>query len=64
MRLKTAKQLLLETDQQAIKIADLVGFEGVSAFHRFFRMQTGESPLAYRKKNRNVKHTEQEITER
>ena len=64
LRLKTAKQLLLETDQQAIKIADLVGFEGGSAFHRFFRMQTGESPLAYRKKNRNVKHTEQEITER
>lgn len=49
LRLKKAKRLLIETDTLVIDIAASVGFGGLSTFNRFFKEQTGSSPLQYRK---------------
>jgi len=44
-----AKRYLLATSNQIKDIADLLGYEDVSYFIRFFKKQTGLSPEAFRK---------------
>lgn len=43
-----SKRNLLATSNQVKEIADLLGYEDVSYFIRFFRKQTGHSPEAFR----------------
>lgn len=45
-----AKRLLLYTSKNAKEIADILGFEDLSAFSRFFKNMTGESISTYRKR--------------
>ncbi len=47
-----AKRHLLATPNQVKEIAELLGYEDVSYFIRFFRKHTGYSPEAYRLKSR------------
>lgn len=44
-----ARRYLLATNNQVKEIADLLGFEDVSYFIRFFKRHTGQSPEAFRK---------------
>jgi AraC family transcriptional activator of pobA len=44
-----AKSFLLNTDLQITAIADKLGFENPPYFNRFFKKNTGLSPLGYRK---------------
>lgn len=44
-----AKRHLLATSNQVKEIADLLGYEDVSYFIRFFKRQTGHSPEAFRR---------------
>ncbi|WP_312813052.1 Ada metal-binding domain-containing protein [Sedimentibacter sp.] len=48
LRLKEAKRLLSETNDKIIDIAYAIGFGGLSSFYRFFKINTGLSPAAYR----------------
>lgn len=48
-RMKLAAQLLLETEQKIIDIAEAVGYENGSKFAKAFRDVTGFSPSEYRK---------------
>ena len=45
-----AKRLLLYTAKNAKEIADILGFEDLSTFSRFFKNITGESISDYRKR--------------
>ncbi|KIO43812.1 helix-turn-helix domain-containing protein [Sanguibacteroides justesenii] len=45
-----AKRLLLYTSKSAKEIADILGFEDLSAFSRFFKHMTGESISTYRQR--------------
>ncbi|WP_059025860.1 AraC family transcriptional regulator [Gabonibacter massiliensis] len=45
-----AKRLLLYTSKNAKEIADILGFEDLSAFSRFFKNMTGESISSYRQR--------------
>jgi AraC family transcriptional activator of pobA len=47
-----AKRHLLATPSQVKEIADLLGYEDVSYFIRFFKKHTGQSPEAYRLNHR------------
>ncbi len=49
LRLHTAQTLIVHTDKKIIDIAYLIGFSNLTAFNRFFKKQTGQSPTAYRK---------------
>lgn len=49
LRLDEAKKLLSETDEKIIDIGASVGFGSLSTFNRFFKEQTGKSPLEFRK---------------
>jgi AraC family transcriptional regulator of adaptative response / methylphosphotriester-DNA alkyltransferase methyltransferase len=51
-RLAEAKRLLAETDVPVVDAADAVGFRALSAFYRFFKRGTGETPAAYRREHR------------
>ena len=51
LRLKKAKQLLLDTDTPIVEIAYATGFSGLSSFYRFFKDRTGFSPAAFRKES-------------
>lgn len=44
-----AKRLLADTDRSAAEIATELRFEDPSYFGRFFRRETGQSPLAFRR---------------
>ena len=44
-----AKRYLLATPNQVKEIADLLGYEDVSYFIRFFKKQTGHSPESFRR---------------
>lgn len=48
-RMKLAAQLLLETKQKIIDIAEAVGYENSSKFAKAFRDVTGFSPSEYRR---------------
>ncbi len=47
MKTEEAKRLLDKTDLNVGEIAEQLGFSGVHYFSRFFKKQTGLSPLAY-----------------
>ena len=49
-RLLEARQLLHFTDLTSSQIADQIGFDDSSYFARYFRKQTGLSPLAFRRR--------------
>lgn len=49
LRLQTAQRLLVQTDDRIIDVAFQAGFSSLSAFNRFFKRQTGQTPSAYRK---------------
>ena len=51
VRLKKAKQMLLETDLSIGEIIGSVGYDNQSYFHRIFREHYGLTPLALRKTN-------------
>lgn len=50
VRIKVARQLLVDTDSSITEIADQVGFESITYFERVFKKLTDERPLQYRKK--------------
>lgn len=52
LKLEEAKRLLLETDEKMIAIAASVGFGSLSTFNRFFKEETGGSPIEYRRKQK------------
>lgn len=52
LKLKEAERLLSETEDKVIDIAEAVGFGGLSTFNRFFKEQTGYTPVTYRKINK------------
>ncbi len=47
MKIEEAKRLLRDTDLNVTEIAERLSFSGVHYFSRFFKKQTGLSPLAY-----------------
>ncbi len=51
-RLKEAKRLLTDTDEDIVDIAYAVGFGGLSSFYSFFKSEVGVPPSAYRKENK------------
>jgi AraC-like DNA-binding protein len=48
---REAKVLLHHTQMPIAEVADILGFATPSFFVRFFRQQTGSTPLQFRKKN-------------
>lgn len=49
LRLNEAKNLLKSSDIKIIDIAFMTGFSSLSAFNRFFKNQTGQTPSEYRR---------------
>lgn len=49
IRMKTARQLLTDTDLEIIEIAEQTGFNDLKYFSKCFRKNTGMTPTAYRK---------------
>ena len=47
-RIETAKAYLKETDLKVYEVADILGFENVTNFSRFFKKHTGVSPKDYK----------------
>lgn len=56
LRLQEAKCLLKNGDEKIIDIAYSTGFSSVSAFNRFFKAQTGNTPTQYRRENHCAVH--------
>jgi AraC-like DNA-binding protein len=54
LRLHAARDLLIETDDPAAKIAFQVGYQSAYAFSRAFRRMMGRPPVLYRKAMRAV----------
>lgn len=50
-----AKRLLLYSSKSAKEIAEILGFEDISAFSRFFKKMTGESISEYKKREKDSK---------
>ena len=48
-RLRTARQLLLHSDETVVRIALLSGFGDQSQFHKVFKRQFGKTPAQFRK---------------
>ena len=49
IRLRTAKEMLAQTQEKIIDVAYQTGFSSLAAFNRFFKRQTGQTPTQYRK---------------
>ena len=47
-RIEKAKAYLKETDLKVYEVADILGFENVTYFSRFFKKHTGVSPKEYK----------------
>ena len=47
-RIEKAKAYLRETDYKVYEVADILGFENVTYFSRFFKKHTGMSPKEYK----------------
>lgn len=45
--LREARHLLWQTDHSVGQVAEALGFSDASAFGKFFRRQTGQTPAAY-----------------
>ena len=50
IRLQKAKELLVGTDAGISQISDLIGFQSVHYFSRFFKEKEGYSPMEFRAK--------------
>ena len=50
-RIEKAKTYLAETDYKVYEVADILGFENVTYFSRFFKKHTGMSPKEYKEEN-------------
>jgi len=55
IRIRRAKELLVESNLQIQEIADEVGFFDTKYFAKQFRRETGQSPAAYRAQHRPVR---------
>jgi len=53
-RIKRAKELLLHTDYNISKVADLCGYESITYFERVFFKYTETSPLKYRNQYKKI----------
>lgn len=51
-RIEHITKLLIETDMQVQEVAYAVGYEDDRHFSRYFKRETGYSPMAFRKKHR------------
>lgn len=51
IRLHKAKELLVNTDTSVSEIADLVGFQSIHYFSRFFKAKENCTPMEYRMRN-------------
>ena len=49
IKLKKAREMLKDGNRSVTAIAELLGFESIHYFTRFFKKETGLSPLQYRK---------------
>lgn len=49
VKLKKAREMLKDGNRSVTAIAELLGFESIHYFTRFFKKETGLSPLQYRK---------------
>lgn len=49
LKIRAAKELLLESDDTVLSVATGAGFESTSSFYRHFVKETGMPPAAYRK---------------
>ena len=58
VRIKEAQRLLYKTSYPVAQIAQMVGFGTMTHFGRVFRKISGESPLSYRKTERQYEDTE------
>ena len=47
-RIEKAKIYLKDTDYKVYEVADILGFENVTYFSRFFKKHTGISPKEYK----------------
>ena len=54
VRLKRAAQLLVSSQYNVNEIADMVGFNTLKYFNRYFKEEFGMTPTQYREKNKNV----------
>ena len=52
LRLKNAKRLLKETDDELQKIAEDIGYKSYNGFYLAFKKGFGMTPIVYRKKHR------------
>ena len=50
-RLEKGKELLVQTDENIARIAELVGYGSKTAFYLAFKRCTGQSPTEYRQEN-------------
>lgn len=57
LRLKYAKEVLLETNTPIIKLCESLNFSDIYSFSRFFKSNVGCSPRLFRKKNGNLENT-------
>jgi LacI family transcriptional regulator len=48
-RTRTIETMLMETDMSISQIAEALDFPGIDHFSRYFKLEAGVSPLAYRK---------------
>lgn len=48
LRIKRAKELLVDHDRQVLEVARIIGYEDPFYFSRLFKRQTGYSPTEYR----------------
>lgn len=58
LRIRKAKELLLQTNRQVKEIAERVGYFYVNSFNRMFKKVTGMSPGEYRRLNQRLEHGE------
>ncbi len=51
IRIKHAKQLIIENKLKVYEISEAVGYKNVDYFHKKFKKYVGQSPAEYRKLN-------------
>ena len=49
LRLRAAKEMLTGSSEKVADVAYQSGFSSLAAFNRFFKQQTGQTPIQYRK---------------
>ena len=54
VRIRKAKELLIQTEKTVQEISGSVGFANIQHFHRLFKRLTGVTPNEYRKTRREI----------